>query len=50
MMKKLRKRNYLINDTVEAFACNCSCGCDSAHYHTAEVRVTDKVVDLETDY
>ena len=25
-MKKLRKRNYLNYDTIEAFACNCTCG------------------------
>lgn len=49
-MKKLRKRNYLINDTVEVFACSCGCDCGIVGRFRAEERVDDKVYLLETDY
>ena len=48
-MKKLHKRNYLLNDTVEAFACNCICGtCKNTEFRL-DHRASMKQFKLESE-
>jgi putative bacteriocin precursor len=49
MMKKLCKRDYLINDTVEAFACNCTCSTCSDSDLRLDIRADLKQYKLEQD-